>query len=382
MDVITASDLHSLVAVNVDRCVSIYMPTHASGREGQQDAVRLKNLITAAEQQLVKSGMRDVEAHEFLVPVHELPRHIEWVRRKRGLAIFRSNNRLTYYWLMLPFKERLVVGEQFYVKPLLPAISPSIEFFVLAISRNQVRLIKATSHGHDRVDVPGLPSSMEQGLNLQTADRGEQVHSGMRGDLGKEAAVFHGQGGHRDTVKDEFVEYSRLIAESLRPVLRETTSPLILAGVDSEIPVIRKELDYPHITRQALHGTFDYFKDGQLYERALPIAQNYYGMMRQDALNKYRTLSDRILASEDIDEILPAAYEGRIDTLFVNGDAEVFGRFNSKNETIEVVDSREPAFDLIETAAVQTIRHRGTVYLATPGELPGSASMCALLRYW
>ena len=333
MEIITASNLHSLVAVNAERCVSIYMPTHASGREGQQDAVRLKNLITAAEQQLVKTGMRGVEAHEFLDPISELPRHIEWVRRKSGLAIFRSKNRLAYYWLTLPFKERLVVGEQFYIKPLLPAISPDLHFFVLAISRNQVRLIKATSHGHDRVDVPGLPSGMEQGLNLQTADRGEQVHSGgMRGDLGKEAAVFHGQGGHRDTVKDEFVEYSQLINESLRPILRETTWPLILAGVDSETPVVRKELDYPHITRQVLHGAFDYFKDGQLYERALPIAQNYYGMMRQDALNKYRTLSDRILASEDIDEILPAACEGKIDTLFVNCDAEVFGRFNSNRQ--------------------------------------------------
>ena len=57
MNIITASDLQSLVAVNADHCVSIYMPTHASGREGQQDAVRLKNLVTAAEEDLVKMGM-------------------------------------------------------------------------------------------------------------------------------------------------------------------------------------------------------------------------------------------------------------------------------------------------------------------------------------
>jgi hypothetical protein len=305
------------------------------------------------------------------------------VRRKRGLAIFRSKNQRAYYWLELPLEERLIVGERFYIKPLLPAISPDVEFFILAISRNQVRLIKATSHGHGRVDVPNLPSSMEQGLNLQTADRGEQVHSGgIRGNLGKEAAVFHGQGGHRDTVKDEFVEYSRLVAESLWPVLRETGWPLILAGVDSELPVVRKELDYPHVTRQVLHGSFDYFKDRQLYERALPIAQNYYATMRRDAINKYGTLSNRNLTSEDIEEFLPAAYDGKIDTLFVNADAEVFGCFNSKDGSIEFVDSRDPAFDLVETAAVQTIRHGGTVYEATRDELPKNVSMCALLRYW
>jgi hypothetical protein len=383
MNNVTASDLHSLVAHNSDRCVSIYMPTHASGHEGQQDAVRLKNLIAAAEEELVKMGMPRAEAPEFLAPISELPRHIEWVRRKSGLAIFCSNNQLTHYWLTVPFRERLVVGEQFYIKPLFPAVSPDVQFFVLAISRNQVRLIKATSHGHVGVDVPGLPSSMEQGLNLQTADRGEQVHSGgTRGNLGKEAAVFHGQGGHPDTLKDEFVEYSQLINKALQPILRESTWPLILAGVDVEIPIVRKELDYPHTTRQVLHGSFDYFKDGQLYDRALQIAQHYYGTIRQKALNKYRTLSDRTLASEDINEILPAAYEGKIDTLFVNCDAEVFGRYISDHKTIEVVESRDPAFDLVEAAAIQTIRHGGTVYAATPDELPRQVSMCALRRYW
>ncbi|MEX2306260.1 MAG: hypothetical protein WD738_01630 [Pirellulales bacterium] len=62
MDLLTASDLHDLVCIEADRCVSIYLPTHPTGREGQQDAVRLNNLVTAAEQQLIGRGMRGVEA--------------------------------------------------------------------------------------------------------------------------------------------------------------------------------------------------------------------------------------------------------------------------------------------------------------------------------
>ena len=73
MDVLTMSDLRNLASIESGRCVSIYMPTHPVGREGQQDAVRLKNLVAAAEQQLIERGMRGVEARELLKPVLKLP---------------------------------------------------------------------------------------------------------------------------------------------------------------------------------------------------------------------------------------------------------------------------------------------------------------------
>ena len=241
MDTVTQSDVRSLVTTNGECCVSIYMPTHLLGREGVQDSVRIKNLVAAAERQLVAGGMRTGGAKEFLEPISDLPIQSDWERRKTGLAIFRSKDSMSHYHLSNPFEETLVVGRQFYVKPLLPIVSKNHQFFVLAISRNQVRLLKATSDGYERLELPGLPNNIEQGLNLQTADRGEQVHSGgIRGDLGKEAAVFHGQGGHRDTIKDEVVEYCRLINESLQPLLRQTSWPLILAGVDYELAMYRE----------------------------------------------------------------------------------------------------------------------------------------------
>jgi hypothetical protein len=381
MDTITESDLHDLATIGGEYCVSIYMPTQQAGREGQQDSVRLKNLVTAAEQQLIESGMRGVEAREFLAPIAVLPRQSDWEQRKSGLAIFRSQNRLAYYWLTAPLQESLAVGQRFYIRPLLPAIGPNLQFFVLAISRNQTRVLKATSRGYERIELPGLPTSMERALNLQTADRGEQVHSGMRGDLGKEAAVFHGQGGHRDSVKDEFSEYSRLVDVSLAPLFRQTPWPLILAGVDYEVAIFRRVSEYAHITEDALHGTYDYLSDQTLYEHALPIAQQYYGKKRQSAFTKYRTLVDRTLVSDDAHAIIAAACDGKIDTLLMDCSAEAFGRFDPVRKSIDVVDQRTPAFDLIDLAATQTIQHRGTVYAATRDELPVSAAMCAIFRY-
>ena len=63
------------------------------------------------------------------------------------------------------------------------------------------------------------------------------MHSAMRGSLGKQAAVFHGQGGHNETHKDDLLQYFRLVDASLETVLRESQAPLLLAGVDYLLPL-------------------------------------------------------------------------------------------------------------------------------------------------
>ncbi len=58
MDTFSNSDLRRLTTAQQGPCVSIFMPTHAAGRDGQQDVLRLKNLLTQAERGLVEQGLR------------------------------------------------------------------------------------------------------------------------------------------------------------------------------------------------------------------------------------------------------------------------------------------------------------------------------------
>jgi len=66
MDVFDDSELRRLTSEEVGPCVTVYLPTHVSGEQGQQDPVRLKNLLQRAEEQFVDGGMRAAEARELL----------------------------------------------------------------------------------------------------------------------------------------------------------------------------------------------------------------------------------------------------------------------------------------------------------------------------
>jgi hypothetical protein len=208
--------------------------------DARQDAIRLKNLIERAEDELMARGMRRSEAKEFLAPAESLPKDTEfWKGLSQGLAIFIAPGLFMSYRLPHSFDESLTNEHRLQIKPLLPVIDHGERFLLLALSQNHVRLAEVNRFGAKRIAVSGLPESKCESLNYDGADRGEQVHEGMRGNLGKQAGIFHGQGGVKDTVKSDLTEFFQAIARALDPVLRKETAPLLLAGVDYLLPIGR-----------------------------------------------------------------------------------------------------------------------------------------------
>ena len=72
MDRFTTADLRNLVRAAGGTCVTLCMPTHPASEQGQQDAVRLKNLVNMAEQRLVEQGMRTSDARDMLSPLRDV----------------------------------------------------------------------------------------------------------------------------------------------------------------------------------------------------------------------------------------------------------------------------------------------------------------------
>ena len=57
MDILTKVELEGLMRKEQQWCVSIYLPTHRTGTETQQDPIRLKNLLREAEKHLSAQGV-------------------------------------------------------------------------------------------------------------------------------------------------------------------------------------------------------------------------------------------------------------------------------------------------------------------------------------
>jgi hypothetical protein len=200
--------------------------------------------------------------------------------------------------------------------------------------------------------------------------------------LGKQAAVFHGQGGEPDTAKGELLQYFRSVAAALRPVLRESQAPLILAMVGYEAPILRGVCAYPHLADEMLAGNFDHATEKELHAKTLPIAKRVFAQNREDAAARYRELAHTKRTSDRLDVVLPAALEGRVETLFVDCRAMDLGTFNPATGRISY--GGRPGVeteDLLDRAAVEGLLHQADVFAVPRSEMPCNSPVAAIFRY-
>jgi hypothetical protein len=384
MDTFSASELRRLSGTGHGTCISIFMPTHAAGRDGQQDVLRLKNLTAKAERDLLEQGMRSPEVRKLLQPVRDLPGEPSfWEKRSQGLALFVADGVFDRFRVPLELEEAVVVNQRFQIKPLLPLLNTNERFYLLAFSQNQVRFFRGSHSGCDEVSVEGLPESMAKALNYDQISRSPQVHSGQRGsEFGKQGAVFHGQGDERDIAKEDLAKYFRLIDTALHPVLRNQQTPMILAAVQYLLPIFRDASTYPHLASEELAGNPDHLSGHELHARAWPLVAAWSDAHQVAAAAKYYQLAGTGKTASDLPQILPAACQGQIETLFVERGAHRWGRFDAQSGEVRLNGRAEPGVDddLLDLAAVQTLLSRGTVYSVEAGKCP-SPPICAVLRY-
>jgi len=382
MDTFGTRELRRLTATREGPCITILMPTHAAGRDGQQDALRLKNLVSQAECSLVDQGMRGPDAKKLLAPVRDLPAEPGfWEKRANGLAVFLSDGIFDRFRVPLGLDETVIVNRRFQVKPLLSLVGTNDQFFLLAISQNRVRFFQGRRFTIREVTVQGMPDNMQHALNIDSADRGSQVHSAMHGGLGKQAAVFHGHGGERDAAKDDLARYFRMIDAALHRELRDQRAPLVLAGVQYLLPIYREVSSYAHIVANELPGNPDHLNERELHRRAWPLVEAHVENARQEAIAKYRKLAGTGKAENDVRHIVPAAYQGRVETLFVDRSSHLWGLYDPTTGEVDLRSPRQPGDDdLLDYAAVQTLLHRGSVYAVAPDQSP-SPPIAAVFRY-
>ncbi len=73
---------------------------------------------------------------------------------------------------------------------------------------------------------------------------------------------------------------------------------------------------------------------------------------------------------------------GRVETLFVKKGSEIWGRYDPDSHKIDVEDvQRIGTAELINQAAIGTIKHGGKVFYVTGEELPEMNKLAATFRY-
>lgn len=377
MNVFTRDELKNLMEYE-GPCVSIFMPTHRAGGQSQQNPIRFKNMLREAADRLVADGMRLSEAKELLEPAQKLLLDAPFWRQSNGIALFLSPDTFRYYRLPFDFEEHLVVADRFNVKPLLRLPSSNERFYILALSQNRVRLFEGQNHVISEIDIEieGIPQSLAEALKYDDVEKQRQVRSGSPG-----MAIFHGHPAS-DDAKVNILRYFQQIDRGLRTLLRDRQDPLLLAGVSYLLSIYREANSYPYLLQEGIEGSPDRIEAEEMYERAWSIVGPYFLKAQQEAVDTYRQIAGTGLTSNNVNDIVPAAYNGRVETLFINTGIHLWGTYDPDTNEVELdKGAANGKVDLLDLAAVHTILNGGAVYTVQPEDMPADEPIAALYRY-
>lgn len=381
------SDLGTLSRHCAVPCVSLYFPVTAPAQgEGRDTRARLQRLLQRVEARLDSLRLRTQELCDGLRAA--ALRALTAAPAPSGLAMFFSPHIQRVVPLEIPIAEALSVEHHFNLRPLLGQLEHAPTFLVLVLDPDDVALYSGTPQHLRRMQPPPtLPQSIEalfpeapeeSGVWPQRVDMASALSS---------LSPASARAGNRipaDTVGDTRLQrrFVRLVDSSLRVWLRAPDAALLLCASPRMAEVYREVS--PH--RDALVDLLPLPQAGRdELGMLMHVRGAMLGYIRRHRARKLAYLpalrrSGQLQAG--LSRVLPAADEGRVDTLFVNRHAYCWGQYDPRRKRI----SRQPARtchneDLIELAALRTSAEGGNVLLVDGEDLPREESVAALLRF-
>lgn len=384
MDLFTREDLQVLVQSEVDPCVSVLMPTARAMPEKRQNQVRFRKLVREAEEGLVTAGLNASQAKEAVAPARELAENaLIWRNVGDGMAAFIAPGFFHHYHLPLALAERVVIGHPFHVKPLLPLLTYDGEFHVLALSKKESRLLRCSRQTHIRCQPEEMPKSLAEILQYDVWEKHLDFHTRApkRGD--RREAIFHGDEAGSDVRKDRVSDYINAVEKGVHEHLGEKRTPLVLAGVAYLQGAYRKVASYPALAERGITGNPDKVSDEELHRRGWEVVRPLLeDEPYRQAVERHGALIPDGRSVSAVAEVVKAALQGLLDTLFVDVDDRRWGRVNMSTGAVEELLAEHPHADELTTfAAVHALGHGARVHPVNRERVPGGGPLAGVLRY-
>jgi hypothetical protein len=384
MELISKQEFTELATYTGDICISIYMPTHRAGVEvnEKQDTIRFKNALQAFTEQLQGKGIDQERISALLKPCYDLYKNeIFWNNQLDGLAVYLSDNFFRTEQLPFTVQEELFINNSFYVSPLLPAITNTEEFYLLALSKQEAKLYLGNAFGMHYIDVEGMPYGMEDVIQFDEKI-GAQLH--RRGSRGGNdgGSNFHGQENQLDDKTIVTTYFQEVDRTAYAEVLHDKNVPLILAGVEYLIPIYKSVSKYKYIADDAITGNQQHESTLALYAKAREKAAPYFAERVNKALENYYNQIATALTASLPEKVIPASYYAQVSTLFICKGQHIWGRFNADDSKLEIHAQRQDNDEcLIDKAAVNTYINGGDVFILEQEKMPKESIIAASLRF-
>lgn len=373
--------LSELLQVQEPPCLSLYQPTHRHYPENQKDPIRFRNLVKGLEQSLgQKYPSREIQS--LLQPFQSLTEDGEfWNRALDGLAVLSAAGIYRVYRLQRPVPELFVVADSFHVKPLLRIFQSADRYQVLALNRQEVKLLEGNRDALDAIELaPNVPQTITQALGEELTEPHQTVASYGMGAGGP--AMRHGHGSKKDEIDIDTERFFRAVDRAvLEHHSRPSGLPLILAALPEHHSLFRQVSHNPFLMEKGIEINPDALPNDALRERAWNVVEPNYLERLAALVEEFGAARSKALGAEELDQVVAAAIAGRVSTLLIESERQVAGRINAAGGIeLDTLDHPE-VDDLLDDVAELVLRKGGQIVVVPKERMPTQTGLAAIFRF-
>lgn len=304
-----------------------------------------------------------------------------WHGTQQGLVIFCASGSLHAFFVPRCLPSRVIVGNRFFLKPLIACLTRIRQYYVLAISDKAVRLLHCRGAESTEVHSEKLPASLEAAVSSRNFSRGLQGHTSKAS--GRKVLTYHGHSAPVEQIHENRRMYRHQIDTTVRQLIGQSSEPLVLACVKELFAEFQQIHTYPHLVNEPIIGNRDRLSPSELHKTAQQILGSETRKQVVQAAAECKELQDTDQASVDAEAIIEAALQGRVGTVFIADDAEMWGTVHRATGATKVAigDPNPEREELLNLVAIQTVTHGGIAYALPLASMPSSKPAAALFRY-
>ena len=352
-----------------DLAVSIYVPLTPEVRDIRMQSAVVREAAGEVERKLEQRGLDSRQRDEFLAPLREHLAGLDIAtHRDPSLAVFMAEGAPRIVPLPEDVGTSVTIGRHFHVKPLLPMVVRNRRFWLLALSGAKIKLYTVTPFGAEEVplDLDGPDASPPEGYEHGSDDRDMGVGNPALGDA-------------TSSIMDD---QPRLV-RALQGAIHGDGAPVVLAADAKLMGQVRKMDALPGLQEVGLTMNPFAFPPSELHRRALELMQPVFEREVDTVIGQINARLGDAASNVAIrlEEILAAAEEGRVDSIVVAADEELWGGFDPATGIVAHGRPSGQDEDLLNQAAAVTLRHGGYAYAVPRSRIPRAVPAAATLRY-
>ncbi len=361
--------------------ISFYQPTHRHFPDNKQDLIMFSNLMRETENSLKQQYDNNL-IHLIMKPFYQLAENKSfWNNTLDGIAVLASQNKCIIYNLHNTVKELAVVADSFHIKPLIKAFQSMERYHLLGLNRNNFTLYKGNKHGFTEIKPdPDIPRTMEEVLGTQLTD--SNVNNGSYGGTNA-STVFRGHSDPKEETDKDTEKYFRFVDRFVLENYSKTSKlPLILVALKEYHSRFKKISHNPYLIEEGIYNSYDSLDINQLKTRALEIIKSLNSKKTQKLVESYENANAQSLGSSDLINVARAAFEGRIETIFIEEDRIIPGKINTESGDIIPCNIDNPhCDDILDDIIEMVLKNSGKAVILPKENMPCLSGIAAIYRY-